>query len=53
MTEQKGSPYCTAEGREIRHDIVDWGDESLIHDMGGSDEDTAGEGNGQKEAHHR
>ena len=46
MTEQYGGPYGTSEGREIRHDVVDGGDESLIHNMGTSYEDAAGDGLG-------
>jgi hypothetical protein len=46
VTEQYGGPYGTSEGREIRHDVVDRGDESPIHDMGDSYEDTAREGHG-------
>jgi hypothetical protein len=53
VTEQCGGPYGTSEGREIRHDVVDGGDESLIHDMGGSYEDAASEGHGQEDANHR
>ena len=53
MTEQYGGPYGTSEGREIRYDVVDGGDESLIHDMGDSNYDTAREGHGQEEGHHR
>ncbi len=53
MVEQQGCPYSTSEGREIRHDVVDRGDESLIHDMGDSNEETARKGHGQEEAHHR
>ena len=52
MTEQHGGPDSTSEGREIRHDVVDGGDESLIHDMGDSYRDTAGKGHGKEEAHH-
>jgi hypothetical protein len=36
VTKQYGGPDGTCEGREIRHDVVDGGDESLIHDMGDS-----------------
>jgi len=53
VTEQYGGPYGTCEGGEIRHDVVDGGDESLVHDMGDSDDDTAREGHGQEEGHHR
>jgi len=52
VTKQYGSPDGTSEGSEIRHDVVDGGDESLIHDMGDSYEDTAREGHGQEDAHH-
>jgi len=47
MAQQQGGPYGTSEGRQIRHDVVDGSDESLIHDMGNSYEDTAREGHGQ------
>ena len=52
VTEQYGGPYGTSEGREIRHDVVDGGDESLIHDMSDSYEDSAREGHSQEDAHH-
>ena len=53
MTKQYGGPDGTSEGREIRRDVVDGGDESLIHDVGASYEDTAREGHGQEDAHHK
>jgi len=53
VTEQYGGPYGTSEGREIRHDVVDGGDESPIHDMGDSYEDATGEGHGEEECHHK
>ncbi len=52
MTKQNGGPNGTPEGSEIRRDVVDGGDESLVHDMGDSYEDTACECRGQKKAHH-
>ncbi len=52
MTEEYGGPYGTCEGREIRHDVVDGGDERLIHDMGDSYDDAAREGHGQEKSHH-
>ncbi len=53
MTKQYGGPDGTSEGREIRRDVVDGGDESLIRDVGDSYEDTAHEGHGQEDAHHK
>ena len=44
MTKQYGGPDGTPEGSEIRGDVVDGGDESLVDDMGDSYEDTTCEG---------
>ena len=52
VTKQNGGPDGTPEGRQIRRDVVGGGDESLVHDMGDSDEDTAREGRGQQKSHH-
>ena len=52
MTKQNGGPDRTPEGSEIRRDVVDGGDESLVHDMGDSYEDTTREGRGQQKTHH-
>ncbi len=46
MTEQYGNSYGTSEGREIRRDVVDGGDEASIRDMGYSYQDAAREGHG-------
>ena len=52
MAEQQGSPYGASEGREVRRDIVDGGDEPPIQDVSHSNDDAAGEGHGQEEGHH-
>jgi hypothetical protein len=52
VTEQYGGPYGTPEGSEIRPDVVDGGDESLVHDMGDSYEQTTREGDRQEKTHH-
>ena len=52
MTKQYGCPGGTPKGREICNNVVDGGDESPIHDMGDSYDDTTRKGHGQKEAHH-
>ena len=52
VTEQYRGCDRTSEGGEVRHDVVDRGNESLVHDMGDSDHDTTCEGHGQKKAHH-
>lgn len=46
MTKQCGGPNGTSEGGEICGDVVDGGDESLVHDMGDRYEETTSEGNG-------
>jgi hypothetical protein len=51
-TKQNGGPDGTPEGSEIRSDVVDGGDESLVHDMGDSYEDTTRKGRRQEKAHH-
>jgi hypothetical protein len=52
VTKQNGGPDGTPEGSEIRRDVVDGGDESLVHDMGDSYEDTTRKGRRQEKAHH-
>lgn len=52
VAKQYGGPDGTSEGGEIRHDVIDGGDEPLVHDMGDSYEETTREGHGQEEAHH-
>src|SRR5205807_2263326 len=52
VTEQNGGGDSTSEGGEIRGDVVDGGDESLVHDVGDSDDDATRKGHGQEEAHH-
>src|SRR5205823_12307264 len=49
---QHGGGDGTSEGGEIRANVVHRGNESLVHDMGDSYEDTARERHGQEEAHH-
>jgi len=44
VTEQNGGSDGTPEGSEIRHDVVDGSDESLVHDMGDSYDNTTREG---------
>ena len=39
MAKQNGGPDGTPEGSEIRRNIIDGGDKSLVHDMGDSYED--------------
>jgi len=43
VAEQRGGTNCAAEGRKIRDDVVDGGDESPIDDVGDGDEDAASE----------
>ena len=52
MTKEYGGPDGTPEGSEIRRDVVDGGDESLVYDMGDCYEKATREGHGQEEAHH-
>jgi hypothetical protein len=52
VTKKYGCGDGTSEGGEIRHDVVDGGNKSPVHDMGDSYEDTTREGDGQEEAHH-
>ena len=52
VTKQYGGGDGTSEGGEIRRDVVDRGNESLVHELGDSYEDTTREGHGQEEAHH-
>ena len=52
VTQQYGGPDGTSEGGEIRRDVVDGGDETLVHDMGDSYEDTTREGHGKENVHH-
>jgi len=52
VTKQDGGPDGTPEGSEIRRDVVDGGNESLVHDMGDSYEDSARKGRGQEKTHH-
>jgi hypothetical protein len=52
MTEQQGGPDSTSEGREIRHDVVNGGNEPLVQDMGDGNDDTARECHSQEETHH-
>jgi hypothetical protein len=44
VTKQYGGGDGTSEGGEICRDVVDRGNESLVHDMGDSYEDTTREG---------
>ena len=46
VTKEYGDGDGTSEGGEIRHDVVDRGNELLVHDMGDSDEDTTRERRG-------
>lgn len=43
VTKQYGGPDGTPKGSEIRRDVVDGGDESLVDDMGDSYEHTTRE----------
>ena len=52
MTQEYRGRHGTSEGGQIRHDVVDRGNESLVHDVRNRDHDTTGEGHGQKKAHH-
>ena len=52
VTKQYGGPDGRPEGREIRRDVVDGGDESLVHHMGDSYEEATREGHGQEDADH-
>ncbi len=52
VTKQYGGPDGAPEGRQIRRDVVYGGNESLVHDMGDSYEETTGEGHGQEDADH-
>ncbi|MGA8723595.1 MAG: hypothetical protein WB565_01000 [Acidimicrobiales bacterium] len=52
MAKQYGGPDGTSEGGEIRRDVVDGGDETLVHDMRDSYEETTREGHGKENAHH-
>jgi hypothetical protein len=52
VTKQNRSPDGTPKCSEIRCDVVDGGDESLVQDMGNGYEDTAREGHRQEKAHH-
>jgi hypothetical protein len=52
VTKKYGGGDGTSEGGQICHDIVDGGNESAVHDVGDSYEDTTREGHGQEEAHH-
>ncbi len=46
MTKQYGGPDGTPESSEIRRDVVDGRDESLVHHMGHSNQETARKGHG-------
>ena len=52
MVQQRGHGHGASEGGEVRCNVVDRGDKSLVHDVGDSDEKTARESRGQKETHH-
>ena len=52
MTEQRGGSDGVSEGGEVRCDVVDRGDKSLVHDVRESNEATTCEGHGQEETHH-
>ena len=52
MIEQHGGGNGASESGEIRGNVVDRGDEPLVHDVGDSYEETAREGHGQKQTHH-
>jgi hypothetical protein len=52
VTKECGGGDGTSERCEVRHDIVDRGNESLVHDMGDSNEEATREGHGQEQAHH-
>jgi hypothetical protein len=52
VTKQNGGPDGTPEGSEIRRDVVDGGDESLVHDVGDSYEDTTSKGRRQEKTDH-
>jgi hypothetical protein len=52
VTKKYGGGDGTSKGGEIRRDVVDRGNESLVDDMCDSDEDTTREGHGQEQAHH-
>ena len=44
VTEKRGSSDGASEGGEVRCDVVDRGDKSLVHDVGDGNEETAREG---------
>jgi hypothetical protein len=52
VTKQYGGGDGTSEGGEIRRNVVDRGNESLVQDMGDSYDNTTRESHGQEEAHH-
>lgn len=47
MTKEHGGGNGASESREIRHDVVERSNESLVQDMGDSYHDTACERHGQ------
>jgi hypothetical protein len=51
VTKEDGDRDGTSKGGEIRHNVLDRGNESLVH-MGDSYEDSTREGHGQEQAHH-
>lgn len=52
VIKQHGGGDRTSEGSEICHDVIDRGHESLVHDMGYSDEDATGKRHGQEDTDH-
>ena len=52
MTEQRGSRDGTSERGEVRYNVVDRRDKSLVQDVRDSNEETAREGHRQQKADH-
>jgi hypothetical protein len=52
MTEQGGGGDSASEGGDVRCDVIDRSDKSLVYDVGDSNEESASECHGQEETHH-
>jgi hypothetical protein len=52
VTEQQRGSDGASEGREVRCNVVDRGDKSLVQDVRDSDEETAREGHRQEKTDH-